>query len=160
MCIFKIRWGFNNFANRNNSVSSTIKLKMESQSINFNALLPVKFKYAGYVLAVSAFLAAVLINVTGLIGNFEKSSVLFVAIRCLILAGLFLVAVSQDKVEDELVGLIRLKAFELSFRWGVLYVIIDSIFPSAGIGMSGFSLVFSMLILYLLVFNSKKKHMQ
>ena len=95
MCIFKIRWGFNNFANRNNSVSSTIKLKMESQSINFNALLPVKFKYAGYVLAVSAFLAAVLINVTGLIGNFEKSSVLFVAIRCLILAGLFLVAVSQ-----------------------------------------------------------------
>lgn len=133
---------------------------MESETINFNALLPVKFKYAGYVIACLAFLAAALINVTGSMDNFEKSSFLFVAIRCLILAGLFLVAVSRDKVEDELVGLIRLKAFELSFRWGVLYVIVDSILPMAGIGMSGFSLVLSMLILYLLVFNSKKKQMQ
>ena len=133
---------------------------MKSESINFNALLPVKFKYAGYVIACLAFLAAALINVTGLMDNFEKSSFLFTAIRCLILAGLFLVAVSRDKVEDELVGLIRLKAFELSFRWGVLYVIVDSILPMAGIGMSGFSLVLSMLILYLLVFNSKKKQMQ
>ncbi len=133
---------------------------MESESINFNALLPVKFKYAGYVVACSAFLAAALINVTGSMDNFEKHTFLFTAIRCLILAGLFLVAVSRDKVEDELVGLIRLKAFELSFRWGVLYVIVDSILPMAGIGMSGFSLVLSMLILYLLVFNSKKKQMQ
>ncbi len=133
---------------------------MESESINFNALLPVKFKYAGYVIACLAFLAAALINLTGLIDNFEKSSFLSTAIRCLIVVGLFLVAVSRDKVEDELVGLIRLKAFELSFRWGVLYVIVDSILPMAGIGMSGFSLVFSMLILYLLVFNSKKKQMQ
>jgi hypothetical protein len=51
----------------------------------------------------------------------------------------------------------RLKSFEWAFRWGVLYTVVDALLSENPIELTGFSLIFSMLIVYLLVFYSKKR---
>lgn len=130
---------------------------MNNSPTNQHTLFPYSVKLIGIILlSMTGFI--ILLVQTGF-GNqvLVQSDTLRVALRSALLISLFLIASSRDKTEDELVALLRLKAFEWSFRWGILYTMFDLVLPDSNLALSGFSLIFSMLIVYLLVFYFKKR---
>jgi hypothetical protein len=130
---------------------------MFSDTTTFSAWFPHRFKLVGCVILFITGVLATFLQLGDVFDEIVKSNAFRSGMRSTILIGLFLIASSREKIEDELVGLIRLKSFEWSFRWGILCTILDLAFPASSIELSGFSLIFSMLIVYLLVFYFKKR---
>jgi hypothetical protein len=129
---------------------------MFSDTNTISAWFPHKFKFVGCVILFITGVLATFLQLGDLFDEIVKSEAFRSGMRGTILIGLFLIASSREKIEDELVGLLRLKSFEWSFRWGILYTIVDLAFPANVVELSGFSLIFSMLIVHLLVFYFKK----
>lgn len=130
---------------------------MENNSINYNTLLPFQFKLVGFICLMLIATFAALVRFGNVFDEMIQPNMLRSGLQSSILLGLFLIASSRERVEDELIGLMRLKSFEWAFRWGVLYTVVDALLPGNPIELTGFSLIFSMLIVYLLVFYSKKR---
>jgi hypothetical protein len=130
---------------------------MFSDTRTLSAWFPHRFKHLGAVLLVITCMLAVALQLGNWFNEIAKTETYRSGMRVMILISLFIIASSREKIEDELVGFLRLKAFEWAFRWGILYTIFDLIFPDNGIELSGFSLIFSMLIVYMLVFYTRKR---
>ncbi len=130
---------------------------MENNSINYNTLLPFQFKLVGFICLMLIVTFAALVRFGNVFDEIIQPNMLRSGLQSSILVGLFLIASSRERVEDELAGLIRLKSFEWAFRWGVLYTVVDALLSEKPSELTGFSLIFSMLIVYLLVFYSKKR---
>ncbi len=75
--------------------------------------------------------------------------------------GLFFFALSKNKIEDERTLGLRLKAMAFAFLWGVLYVVVwplvNHLFKFSLKALSGQQVMFSMLIVYLIIFFLQKK---
>jgi hypothetical protein len=130
---------------------------MISDTSTLSAWFPHRFKFVGCAILFITGTLAIFLQMSELFENFVGSETFRALMRSSILIGMFFIASSRERIEDELVGLIRLKSFEWAFRWGILYTIFDLIFPNNAIELSGFSLIFSMLIVYMLVFYAKKR---
>ena len=124
---------------------------------NQYALFPNYVKLIGAGLLIITGVVLALMQADSKIARLIQTEAGPMIIRFILLLGLFLIASSQDKVEDELVALLRLKAFGWSFRWSIIYTLIDLVFPNEAVPLTGFSLTFSMHILYLLVFYFSKR---
>jgi hypothetical protein len=74
--------------------------------------------------------------------------------------GLLFVAFAKEKIEDEMIAQMRLKAMSQTFIWAVLYVIIrpfmDLVFRDPVQDLKGQELVLAMLLGYLLNFHIQK----
>jgi len=81
----------------------------------------------------------------------------------LLIAGLGLYAFSKDKVEDELITLLRLESMAYAFLWVVFYVVLSPLIQyfitDQMIEVKAQAMVLSMLGLYLAAFLYKKKKM-
>ena len=134
---------------------------MEMKSIkNKSALLPKFFKKTGLAVMIFAFVPIVVIKSMNIdLVQSQKDLLRLFVVNALIL-GLFFVAWSRDKVEDEMTIYIRLKAMAATFGWGVLYVIvkpiIDLLFKDPIQDLSGQQVVLSMLFVYLITYYLQK----
>jgi hypothetical protein len=74
--------------------------------------------------------------------------------------GLLFVALAKEKVEDEMIAQMRLKAMSQTFIWAVLYVVIrpfmDLVFRDPVQDLMGQELVLAMLLGYLLNYYIQK----
>ena len=128
-------------------------------------LFPNYFKKIG----VGIILSQALILITGVI--FFKDSKLYKDFSPLIqlisvdifIVGLLLYSLAMDKVEDELILLLRMKSLAFAFIFGALYVIIQPLvnlfFAGQIPDVKSQQVVLSMLLIYLVIFIYKKKKM-
>jgi len=79
----------------------------------------------------------------------------------LLIAGLFLITLSKDKVEDELIMLLRLKAMGIAFGIAIIYVIMDPLFSLIWgeqiKELNGSMIIMNMLFVYIVFFFLLKK---
>ncbi len=93
-------------------------------------LLPTKYKNVGYVGIGLAIIVFILLSLTKMV---EKEQVSFI-IKSILAMSFLIIALSKDKIEDELIENIRLKAFAYSF---VLATFIVFIFPVLDVVLGG-----------------------
>lgn len=123
-------------------------------------LLPHYFKRVGLVLiALTALTFITLVTIRPEATQSIKDTVKLLLVSSLILA-MMLIAISRDKMEDELTQLVRLKAMALAFIYSVIstlvYPLITLVFDGSGTKISSHELVFNMLVIYLLTFSALK----
>lgn len=92
---------------------------------------------------------------------FEKEIVKIILKNILLITLLFF-ALTEDKVEDELISKLRLKAFAASFIYGVVIIIISPLINLIFDGefyvdKSANELLISMFIFYFLIFHLMKR---
>jgi hypothetical protein len=122
-------------------------------------LIPYAFKKVIYVVFGLIVLVAILSIAQVL--PFEKDLVKTV-LKSVLLITFLLFALTEDKVEDELISKIRLKAFAASFIYGVATLVIDPLINLIFDGRfysdkSANELLTSMFLFYFLIFYFMKK---
>jgi hypothetical protein len=122
-------------------------------------LLPYAFKKVIYVVFGLIVLVAIL-SIAQIL-PFEKDLVKTV-LKSVLLITFLLFALTEDKVEDELILKIRLKAFAASFIYGVATLVIDPLINLIFDGRfysdkSANELLTSMFLFYFLIFYFMKK---
>jgi hypothetical protein len=122
-------------------------------------LIPYAFKKVIYVVFGLIVLVAILSIAQVL--PFEKDLVKTV-LKSVLLITFLLFALTEDKVEDELILKIRLKAFAASFIYGVATLVIDPLINLIFDGRfysdkSANELLTSMFLFYFLIFYFMKK---
>ena len=133
---------------------------MESKRNKNGTFLPKYFKRIGLIVMILAFVPAVVVKSMNL-GMEQSQKELFriFTLNAFIL-GLIFVAWSKDKVEDEMIFALRLKAMAWAFSSTVLYIIINPIvdllskIPIQDI--TGQQVVIIMLVSYLIMFYLQK----
>ncbi|MGE5107779.1 MAG: hypothetical protein ACM3H8_09555 [Sphingobacteriales bacterium] len=138
------------------------KIYTLEKRINKNeaGLLPNFFKKVGIAVMLLAFVPAVIVKVINIqLTPANKELFRLLTMNAFIL-GLLFVAWAKDKVEDEMIVAIRLKAMGWSFIWAVLFVIIkpfvDMLFNDPIADLKSQELVLSMLFVYLLMYFVQK----
>ena len=124
-------------------------------------LLPTYFKIIGFAIIVLAFVPPVIVKSMNIeIIQSQKEFFKLITFNFIIL-GLFFIAISRDKIEDEMTIIIRLKSMAFAFSWAVLYVIIkpfvDLLFKDPPQDLTGQGIVMSMLIVYMIIYYLLKK---
>ena len=124
-------------------------------------LLPRYFKTIGLVLIILA-LVTVIVKVSlhvQLLPWQKKWG--FILVTDLLILGMFLIAISKDKIEDEMIMSIRLQAMAGSFISGVVTVLvkpfIDLLFKNLMTDYTGQQLVLNMLLFYLIIYYFQKR---
>jgi len=122
-------------------------------------LIPYAFKKVIYVVFGLIVLVAILSIAQVL--PFEKDLVKTV-LKSVLLITFLLFALTEDKVEDELISIVRLKAFAASFIYGVATLVIDPLINLVFDGRfysdkSANELLTSMFLFYFLIFYFMKK---
>jgi len=127
---------------------------------NMIHLLPNYFKWVGLFLLLVVILFQIAINTWDVQSlNTHKEIIKTWSINFFIV-GLVIIGFTGDKVEDEMVMLLRFKALAFSFMAAVVYVIIQSIFDRMGGNAKAIDsnfLIVSMLITYIIFFFILKK---
>jgi hypothetical protein len=130
---------------------------MDKQKINEVKLLPRYFYKIGIAVIAAGLLITALAKLMQ--SSVERSSFLLFRdyLPNLFLLGLFFIAWSKDRIEDELTSLIRLKAMAWAFGWGILYVIGRPLTDLLFFGdhyhaLGSRQVIFSMLLVYLVVY--------
>ena len=96
---------------------------MESKvNKNKGVLLPIYFKKIGLAVMIVAFVPAVIVKSMNVEVIQSQKELLRVCTLDAFILGLLFVALSKDKVEDEMTVAIRLKAMAFTFIWAVVYV--------------------------------------
>ena len=118
-------------------------------------LLPATFKFIGLGVAAMAFGVRAYFKMNEAAWSPEMiESVRSLSMSGLIL-GIFLFAMSKDKVEDEMTLMIRLRAMGASFTWGALTVIIrpivDIVSGDKAEMINGQTTLMSMLFVFILI---------
>lgn len=138
------------------------KIYTMEKRINKNeaGLLPNFFKKVGIAVMLLAFVPAVIVKVINIqLTPANKELFRLLTMNAFIL-GLLFVAWAKDKVEDEMIVAIRLKAMGWSFIWAVLFVItkpfVDMLFNDPIADLKSQELVLSMLFVYLLMYFVQK----
>ena len=134
---------------------------MESKSVKKElVLLPQYFKKIGIIVMILSFVSALIIKsrYADMI-QLERDLFRVFALNALIL-GLFFIAWSKDKIEDEMIIAIRYKAMAWTFSFVVLYVIVspivDLFFNGPERILSSQQVVMSMLFSYLIMYYVQK----
>ena len=140
----------------------------EAENRRFNKLknigLPHSFKKIGIILIA---LCITLLLVRKLFA-FEVSETIKFITKRVVLVGLLIVAISREKVEDEMIKTIRGQAFSMAFIAGVVYTLIQPLFnyiasyivekdnePLGDLG--DFQVLWFLLTMYLLFFYMIKR---
>ena len=117
-------------------------------------LLPAKFKMAGLVLAILAYVVPVALGMMHI--RPDLSSWKQDLSKTLLLLGLLLIAFTNEKVEDEFIATCRLKAMFWAFVFSVTFYLGNAVAPLLRIEMfsySGFKVIFLQLVSYLIYFH-------
>ena len=134
---------------------------MESKRIKKEAvLLPKYFKKIGLVIMILAFIPAMVVKSMNMEMVRSQKELFKVFTLNSFILGLLFVAWSKDKVEDEMIVVIRLKSMAWAFSWGILYVIVepivDLLFKEPIQDLTGQEVVVSMLFVYLIMYYLQK----
>ncbi len=132
---------------------------MNKKQVNLK-LLPNYFKKISIGLLAFTILTLIL-NKSSILG-FDRELIKEI-VKVGLLASLSMLALTKDKVEDELTIKIRMNSYAVSFLMGVTFLIIqpftnllfDNSFSS---DMSAFQLILTMLFFYFIMFFSYKKN--
>lgn len=127
--------------------------------------LPNSFKKVGIAIIVVSLLTTVIAKMADL-GN----PTINFAIKRVILVGLLLIAISKEKIEDEMIRTIRGQAFSMAFIAGVVYTLVQPLInyiidlfvehdkePLTDVG--DFQVLWFLLTMYLLFFYMIKKRL-
>ena len=124
-------------------------------------MLPHYFKNIGIGIIAFSILLAIIFKTIGI----DYLPILYAKtiVLDLLILGLLLSAWAVDKVEDELIVLVRLKSMEWAFHWVVLYVIVmplvDLLFGDPISELKAHPLVLSMLIAYHVFYFFQKRNL-
>jgi hypothetical protein len=130
--------------------------------VNFG--LPNHFKKIGIAIALVSFLGIIILKITGV----ELSETIKFISKRLLLVGLLVIALAREKVEDEMIHSLRVKAFTGAFIGGVVYTLV---FPAIVYGaklifdkenilltdVGDFQILWFMLFMYLVFFYLIKR---
>ena len=135
---------------------------MENKRKNKDLVLfPGYFKIIGIALVLLAFVVPIMIKLLHIEIGFDQKEFFQEIIFSAMNLGLFFFALSKNKIEDERTLGLRLKAMAFAFLWGVLYVVVwplvNHLFKFSLKALSGQQVMFSMLIVYLIIFFLQKK---
>jgi hypothetical protein len=123
-------------------------------------LLGVHFKKIGVVVMVLSMVPGLIVKTMHIVVMESQKDLLKSLSYSGFLLGLLFIALSRDKVEDELTIYIRLKAMQEMFMFAVIYVMIKPlivlVLQSPFIDVSGQQLVTLMLVGYLISYYLKK----
>ena len=119
------------------------------------------YKKVGIGIMILAFIPAIVFKILNIeFVQTQKLIFKMITMNSFIL-GLFIVAWSRDKIEDEMTIFIRLKAIAFAFIWGVIMVIIkplmDLAFQDPIENYSGQYIIGSMLFVYIIMYYYMKK---
>jgi len=135
--------------------------KMENKRIKKrNGFLPRFFKKIGFIVIVLAFVPPVVVKSMNLHMLQSQKDLFRLFTFNVFILGLLFIALSKDKVEDEMIFDIRLKSMAFSFISVVFYVIIhplsDLLFKVPIQDVTGQDAVITMLFSYLIMFYLQK----
>ena len=123
-------------------------------------LLGVHFKKIGVVVMILSMVPGLIVKTMHIVVMESQKDLLKSLSYSGFLLGLLFIALSRDKVEDELTIYIRLKAMQEMFMFAVIYVMIKPlivlVLQSPFIDVSGQQLVTLMLVGYLISYYLKK----
>lgn len=123
-------------------------------------LLPKYFKKIGLVVMILALVPAVVVKSMNIEMVQSQKDLFRVFTLNAFILGLLFVAWSKDKVEDEMIVAIRLKAMAWAFSLAVLCVIVkpifDLLFKDPIQDSTGQQVVMSMLFVYLIMYYLQK----
>ena len=124
------------------------------------ALLPNYFKKIGFFVIILAFIPAISKKIFDIEMLEAQKVVLKILTINILILGLFFLAWSRDKFEDEMTVALRLKAVAFAFAFAVVSVIImpvfDLLFQDAIQESTGQHVVMGMLLMYLIVYYLQK----
>lgn len=123
--------------------------------------IPTYFKKIGLAVVVLAFLSGLIVKSLDVeLAQHGKDLFRVITLNAFIL-GLLLIALAKDKIEDEMIGALKLRTMAFAFVFGVLIVVItpivDLISNDPISEMSGHRVVLSMLGVYLVVYYLGKR---
>lgn len=135
---------------------------MENKRKNQDLVLfPGYFKIIGIALVLLAFVVSIMIKLLHIEIGFDQKEFFREIIFSAMNLGLIFFALSKNKIEDERTLGLRLKAMAFAFLWGVIYVVVwplvNHLFKFSLKALSGQQVMFSMLIVYLIIFYLQKK---
>jgi hypothetical protein len=123
-------------------------------------LLPSQFKKIGFAIMILAFVPALVLKLMNSELLQTQKELFKIFTLNAVIVGLFFVAWSRDRIEDEMTVAIRLRAVAWTFAWAVAYVVfkpvIDILFKDPLAGLSGQQLVLSMLVVYSITYYIQK----
>ena len=126
-----------------------------------SGMLPNYFKNIGIGIIAFSILLAIIFKTIGI--DYLPILHAKTIVLDLLILGLLLSAWAVDKVEDELIVLVRLKSMEWAFHWVVLYVIVmplvDLVFGDPISELKAHPLVLSMLIAYHVFYYFQKRNL-
>jgi hypothetical protein len=130
-------------------------------------LLPKRMKIPAILLTVIAFIALLIIKVTGSAPDFE---VLRIVLKKLMLLSMLAISLSKEKEEDEMTMNIRMRSYVMAFIVGVAYFIVhplvnylfDLLFTGSVTPyemLNGFTSLWFILAIQIMLFHSWKRLM-
>jgi len=123
-------------------------------------LLPGYFKIVGIAVIALTF-AGMIIFRSFIMQHADQKALAKSITMNVILIGLFLIAWTRDKIEDEMSIHLRFQSMALSFLFGVMYCIIhpvvNVIIGDTDYDLPGQQLVMAMLIFFIIIFAIRKK---
>lgn len=136
---------------------------MENKNIQKQRyLLPHTFKNIGLIIVIITVIIPVSVRLMGIEMIQSKKEILKLVSMDLFILGLFFVAFSRDKIEDELTIHIRLRAMSATFGFGILfaitYPIISLLFGDPIEYIEGNKLIIFMLFNYLFTYYAQKRN--
>lgn len=136
-------------------------VKMESKNKQKKLrLLPRYFKIIGLSLMIFAFTPEVIIVLSKASILEPQKELLKLITKTVFILGLVLIALSKDKVEDEMTFAVRQSAMAMAFLYAVFIVIIqpfvDILLSGSVDVITGTHIVVLMLIFYLIMYNFLK----
>ena len=125
-------------------------------------LLPAYFKKIGLAVIILSLVPVIIIKSMHIEWTAFKMQLFRVFIFDAFILGLFFIAWSKDKIEDELTFLLRLKAAAWTFAAAVFYVIERSVgdltVKNSISNLTGQDVIIMMLSVYLVVYYYQKLH--
>ncbi len=125
-------------------------------------LIPHYFRKIGLIITIAAIIIPVIVKLMGINIIHSKKEILKLISIDLFMLGLFFVAFSRDKVEDELTIIIRLRAMSATFCFGIVFAIIYPttylVFGDPIEYIEGNKLIIIMLFNYLINYYSLKRN--
>ena len=125
-------------------------------------LLPAYFKKIGLAVIVLSLVPVIIIKSMHIEWTAFKMQLLRIFIFDALILGLFFIAWSKDKTEDELTFLIRLKAAARTFTFAVFFVIgrsvVDLTVKNPIGNLTGQDVIIMMFSVYLVVYYYQKLH--
>jgi len=124
-------------------------------------LLPSYFRWIGVLIIILPILVLIIAKLANIELFTSHKEIAKIFCGDFIILGLFLIALTKDKIEDELTLLIRVKAMAISFIITIAYVILQPVFDLIWgdeiVELKGQKIMIGMLFVYLGYFFIQKR---